>query len=1002
MTKRSKVRCLFEFQATPNNNLMKKILNKFSMALLAFVVTTSFAIAQNNLMVVGAAGDPGFEVETPLGKLTNFAYGGPDLEWANDGVNYTNSGVEQTGAHSGSSRAYEMSGDDGAYYLTEYTITNGDQITLTWWALASVDPSTGNTNPPEQVVGLITAASSLDAFSITSPLGTPYKSGLSGAWTQYTLNYTANAGDAGKIIGLYFNTTNAYGFVTNSFGAYDDFYLAALPAGSKPSISTEPASQTAFTGAAVTFAVSAVGATGYQWMAGPSSGSGPYTNLLNSGQWSGANTPVLTLSNAAPTNSGDYVVVVSNGSGSVTSTPPANLTVATIIYQESFSSNAVSTIKPLNMSVTNVGWINELCGGFGNDSRLFTGNHGVTYPVSAVYTYNSSQTNCNGAFYFTTATANGGPYDVGNGDGAGPVTNRMAFPGINLATVANLSFTVSVNNGASTAEQAHWAVQLNNGQWYVSTNYFTYSGATAFQSFSFIFTNQASAWNQLTVSGHDVIANGTNVVVGPIAGANLSGYITGAGLVFEWSTSGGNLEFNNYKVLGAIPPSVIPAINSPPVTQTNITGSVATFGVSATTNGVTSGLTYQWLSSPVGLGTFTPLANNSQISGVTTPSLVISNVVNPNNHLDYEVIVSDAAGSVTSTPPATLWINHSAPILLNDTSIYPDTYPGQGGNSWSIHAGNHNVMNFTASFTGDQPITYQWQYTADTNVAPSNIPNATNITYTLSNVGPGTNANGYYRVAASNSQGGPTNSDWVLLTVLPSSTAQIQWSAKVPFTGLTAAQILGGTPGTVLECESFAAVSVTVTNGTNVFTFDDTGASIAGAGYTTWTGQFNGTTGDTNFDTVLGSDSEGFGTMTVNNLVVGNLYSVQVFAFGDNEAPGRVGSLNTTNDTADVSQAFAMGDNDYVVGNFTATNTTQTINLTGGSTYMCCAIVRNVLPPPGLNIVKVGSNLQLTYTNGVLEQTTNLTGPWTTNVSASPYTFNPATNGTKMFYRAAQ
>jgi hypothetical protein len=69
---------------------------------------------------------------------------------------------------------------------------------------------------------------------------------------------------------------------------------------------------------------------------------------------------------------------------------------------------------------------------------------------------------------------------------------------------------------------------------------------------------------------------------------------------------------------------------------------------------------------------------------------------------------------------------------------------------------------------------------------------------------------------------------------------------------------------------------------------------------------------------------------------------------------------------------------------------------------MCCAIVRNVLPPPGLNIVKVGSNLQLTYTNGVLEQTTNLTGPWTTNVSASPYTFNPATNGTKMFYRAAQ
>ena len=59
----------FEFQATPNNNLMKKIFNKFSMALLAFAVTTGLALAQNNLMVVGAVGDPGFENETPLGKL---------------------------------------------------------------------------------------------------------------------------------------------------------------------------------------------------------------------------------------------------------------------------------------------------------------------------------------------------------------------------------------------------------------------------------------------------------------------------------------------------------------------------------------------------------------------------------------------------------------------------------------------------------------------------------------------------------------------------------------------------------------------------------------------------------------------------------------------------------------------------------------------------------------------------------------------------------------------
>jgi hypothetical protein len=748
-----------------------------------------------------------------------------------------------------------------------------------------------------------------------------------------------------------------------------------------------------------------VGATGYQWQAGPSSGAGPYTNLLNSGQWSGVNTPVLTISNVAPTNSGDYIVIVSNGSGSVTSTPPANLTVATIIYSENFSSNALQTLKDINQSVTNVGWINELVGNFGSDSRIFAGNHGVTYPVMAVYTYDNANLGATGAFYFTTATANGGPYDVGNGDGCGPVTNRMPFPGINLATVANLSFAVSCNNGSGAAQQAHWAVQLNNSQWYVSTNFFTQTGST-FQNFSFIFTNLASAWNQLTVSGHDVVMNATNVVIGPIAGANLSGYITGAGFVFVWNANSGgaNIQFNNYKVLGAIPPTSLPVINSPPVTETNNSGNTATFTVSATTNGVTTGLTYQWLSSPVGLGTFTPLSNNSQISGVTTATLVISNVVNPNNHLDYEVIVSDAAGSVTSTPPATLWITHSAPILLNDATVYPDNCPGLGGNTWSIHAGNHNVMNFTASFTGDQPITYQWQYsTTNDGSGVTSILNATNTSYTLSNVGPGTNANGYYRLAASNSQGGPTNSSWVSLTVLPSSTAQIQWSAKVPFNGLTAAQILNGTPGVPFEAESFGGPSgFSVTNGTNVISFDTTGASITGAGYTSWTGEFNGTTGDTNFDTVLGSDSEGLGSMTVNNLTVSNLYSVQLFAFSDNDVPSREGNFNNTNDTADVSQSFAMGDNVYVVGTFTATNTTEELNLTGGSTFMSCAIVRNVLPPPGLSIVKVGSNLQVTYTNGVLEQATNVTGPWTTNVSASPYLFNPATNGSREFFRAAQ
>ena len=67
---------------------------------------------------------------------------------------------------------------------------------------------------------------------------------------------------------------------------------------------------------------------------------------------------------------------------------------------------------------------------------------------------------------------------------------------------------------------------------------------------------------------------------------------------------------------------------------------------------------------------------------------------------------------------------------------------------------------------------------------------------------------------------------------------------------------------------------------------------------------------------------------------------------------------------------------------------------------MCCAIVRNVPPTPTISIVKVGSNLQVTYANGILLQTTNLANPlsWTTNSATSPYTFAPS--GTRMFFRA--
>ena len=152
-------------------------------------------------------GNPGFE-SPAFGKETNFSLIYP---WQDDGIDYVNSGIEDTGAHSGTYRAFEMSGDDGAYQISNYQMQNGDQITLSWWALATVSVAT---NPPVQVVGLLRAGTTSDAFSICAPLAVT-SNGLPGNWTQYTMNYTAGIADAGRYVGCYFNTTNAFGFATN-------------------------------------------------------------------------------------------------------------------------------------------------------------------------------------------------------------------------------------------------------------------------------------------------------------------------------------------------------------------------------------------------------------------------------------------------------------------------------------------------------------------------------------------------------------------------------------------------------------------------------------------------------------------------------------------------------------------------------------------------------------------------------------------------------------------
>jgi hypothetical protein len=94
----------------------------------------------------------------------------------------------------------------------------------------------------------------------------------------------------------------------------------------------------------------------------------------------------------------------------------------------------------------------------------------------------------------------------------------------------------------------HFAVQMNWGAWYVTSSELgTATGSRTTQTMTFDPT--ASAWNQLTVTGTGGTNNATLTIIGGPAAADLTGYITGAGLVTVHDGSSW-IMMDNFKISG--------------------------------------------------------------------------------------------------------------------------------------------------------------------------------------------------------------------------------------------------------------------------------------------------------------------------------------------------------------------------------------------------------------------------------------------------------------------
>ena len=180
---------------------------------------------------------------------------------------------------------------------------------------------------------------------------------------------------------------------------------------------------------------------------------------------------------------------------------------------------------------------------------------------------------------------------------------------------------------------------------------------------------------------------------------------------------------------------VVPAITTQPLSQTKSVGEDVTLGVVAD-GGAGTVLEYQWRKGGV------------DIPGATGASLTLSSLT-LGDAGDYTVVVTDAAGSTTSAV---------AQLTVTAGAVAPQILTAPAGAT--ILVGGSTT--FTVLASGTEPMTYQWQRSADGVAAYADVAGATGASLALANAALADA--GYYQVVIANAQGSVTSTP-VLLTV---------------------------------------------------------------------------------------------------------------------------------------------------------------------------------------------------------------------------------------------
>ena len=667
-------------------------------------------------------------------------------------------------------------------------------------------------------------------------------------------------------------------------------------------------------GGVVTLTVAAQpGQSSYQWQTDNGSGGASWSNLSG-----GTNTNYVFNSGGLTAGYYQFQLIITNGGLSVTSAPVTVTVLATSARAITWG-NATGIIGDANLVTT----------GSYFDALMLNSSIGAAVTVDGVS--------------FNPAAGSGGSF----GDG------KISYAGSGL-----INYTWANSFPASAAASAAFATLIDDGGIFQNggsgTGTVTISGLTIGHSYLVQVFNFAPDGDP----GLTTLTGTTPVTLDDLPGAggiNTYGEFASGTFIatsptaaFNWNGAG-----SSYTVLGAISVRDVSAVAAIYPTGVAYQGDSVTLAVNAQT-----GQTYyQWLTDNGTSGT-----NWSEIIGANGTNYLLNTGNLAAGNYQFKVVVTNGILNITSAPVGLKVLAPSAPVIAQNITP-PSTSPYVGQSA-----------SFTASFTGNHPITNQWQYSGDGGNTFTNLPAATSTTLILTNLQPG-NA-GDYRLFAVNAFG--TNASAAArLTVKPWSDAQIQWSSPVSMTGMNAGEILTNVPGAYLEAADFfydSFITVNTAGQQYVFRSDGTSVSLAGGAY--YNGQFEtnaiygsgalgtNSTGDARFDAALNQYYDGgvSNVITLNNLIAGQQYSVQLFAL-DNRSGTLSESVDfvNANDPNDVSTQFAMGDNVYMTGTFTATNTYQIIQenlLTGGFGNINAVVVRASSYAPNVKPVIVAQPRQ--------------------------------------------